>query len=268
MYSDPYKDIYPAIELALRDLVSEDDAYHKTHLRRIARTLQVFLDQKPKGKVLEVGTGGIVPLALKSLAPELEVVVTNFNKSTIKTHTYSPTINGISGDFEAFNLDLEYDNVPVEDNTFDWILCCEVIEHMEIDPMFMMSELNRVAKYKAGLLITTPNIVSSQALTKMMYGLEPHFYMQYHPTREYNRHNYEYSIHSLMQVIKAAGFDGSIWTEDNFEDGMTDVPNRLRSAGFNIQHIGDNIMTVAHKVSEVVDRHPKAIYDISGVWKK
>ena len=63
-----------------------------------------------------------------------------------------------------------------------------------------------------------------------------------------------------MQVIKAAGFDGSIWTEDCFEDSMPSVVSRLNSAGFNIVHTGDNIISLSSKVSKVVDRHPRAIY--------
>lgn len=226
--------------------------------------MQVLLDQNPIGRLLELGTGAIMPLALAELLPSLEVSVTNFEKSESTEHVYKPMINDHYGEFKAFSLDLEYDLIPVPNATFDWVLCCEVIEHMEIDPMFMMSEVNRVMKTGGGLLLTTPNIVSSQALTKMLYGLEPHFYMKYQRTREYHRHNYEYSIHALMQVVRAAGFDGSIWTEDNFENGLTEVPGRLRQAGFNINHIGDNIITVARKKSGVVDRFPQAIYDVSG----
>lgn len=266
MYTNPYDGIYPAVELILRELIADSDEYHQKHLRRIARTLHVFFDQKPEGRILEIGTGGIIPLALKELLPESEVVVTNFAEGQEKSHTLHISNNGHSGDFEAYNIDLEYDEIPESDETFDWVLCCEVIEHMEIDPMFMLSEINRVTKTGGSLLLTTPNIVSSRALTKMVHGLEPHFYMKYQATREYHRHNYEYSIHTLMQVLKAAGFDGKIWTEDNFEDGLQEVPARLKLAGFNINHIGDNIMTVAKKISGVVDRFPQAIYDGGIDW--
>jgi hypothetical protein len=47
----------------------------------------------------------------------------------------------------------------------------------------------------------------------MLAGIEPYFYMQYNKDRSLYRHNYEYSIHSLTRLLKAAGFDGSAWTE-------------------------------------------------------
>lgn len=266
MYPEPYQGIFPVVEEVLRDLVRPEDKYHNTHLRRIARTLHIFLEQEPQGRVLEIGTGGIIPLALQVLLPELEIVVTNFDDSKEQRHEYSATINNHSGTFHGFRVDLEYDEIPVEDETFDWVLCCEVIEHMEIDPMFMMSEVNRVTKTGGGLLLTTPNIASSRAITKIIYGYEPHFYMQYMASREYHRHNYEYSIHSLSSVIKAAGYQGKIWTEDNFEAGLTEVPERLKSAGFNLNHLGDNLITVAKKISPVVDRHPSPIYDVRQDW--
>lgn len=266
MYPDPYAGIEPAVQEVLRDLVRPEDKYHNTHLRRIARTLHIFLEQQPEGQVLEIGTGGVIPLTLRALRPDLDVVVTNFNETKDQVHDYEVSIGDYFGRFPAFRVDLEYDEIPVPDEHFDWVLCCEVIEHMEIDPMFMMSEINRVTKTGGGLLMTTPNITSSRALTKILYGYEPHFYMQYHPDRQYHRHNYEYSVHSLMSVIKASGYEGRIWTEDNFEAGVDEVPRRLRAAGFSLDHIGDNIITVANKVSGVVNRYPNSIYDVTKEW--
>lgn len=266
MYLEPYEGIYPVVQEVLQDLILPEDRYHQTHLRRIARTLHVLLDQKPEGRLLELGTGAIIPLALKELLPNLEVEVTNFNEDQPPVHMFAASINGRYGEFPAYRVDLEYDQIPVDNEYYDWVLCCEVVEHMEIDPMFMMSEINRVTKTGGGLLLTTPNIVSSRGLTKMMYGVEPYFYMQYHIDRQYHRHNYEYSVHSLVKLVKAAGFDGKIRTEDNFENGVTDIPNKLKSAGFTVSNIGDNIMTVAHKKSEVIDRHPVGIYDVRGEW--
>jgi ubiquinone/menaquinone biosynthesis C-methylase UbiE len=126
--------------------------------------------------------------------------------------------------------------------------------------MYMLAEVNRVLKPGGTLIMTTPNVVSSWGITKMLRGIEPYFYMQYHTSGNLYRHNYEYSIHSLMKLVKAAGFDGSIWTEDTFEDPNHADMDRLKGAGYNITHIGDNIFTVAKKVGPVIDRMPMGIY--------
>jgi hypothetical protein len=94
----------------------------------------------------------------------------------------------------------------------------------------------------------------------MLKGIEPYFFMQYHKDRSPYRHNYEYSIHSLMQVVRASGFDGSSWTEDTFEDPITRSLEKLKTIGIDIPHVGDNIFVVAKKTGPVLDRHPRAIY--------
>jgi hypothetical protein len=84
--------------------------------------------------------------------------------------------------------------------------------------------------------------------------------MQYRHDRSLYRHNYEYSIHSLTTVLKAAGFDGHTWTEDSFEEPHTAIVLRLEMIGIKLQHTGDNIFALTKKVSGVVDRYPKVIY--------
>lgn len=257
MYSRPFAGVPDDIRDILQNLITPEDSYHITHRRRFARTLQILRDEHPTGKMLELGTSGVLPDGLASLAPDVAITVTNFDEAMKTKHTYiSPTGNK----YPAYRIDLENDQIPSPDETFDWVVCCEVLEHMEIDPMFMLAEVNRVLKPGGRMLLSTPNIVSSTGLHKMLNGLEPHFFMQYHKSREYHRHNYEYSIHSLFQVLQAAGFKGQLWTEDTFEDGRQSTVDRLSKAGFTIEHTGDNIFALCSKVGPVIDRHPGVIY--------
>jgi SAM-dependent methyltransferase len=46
--------------------------------------------------------------------------------------------------------------LPYEDETFDFVWCSEVIEHLE-NPAFSLSELIRVTKLGGRLILTTPN---------------------------------------------------------------------------------------------------------------
>jgi len=255
-----YKDIHPSIKVVLEKLIAPDDSYHKSHERRIARTLQVLTDQRPKGKLLELGTGAIVPLALKRLVPDLEVHVTDFHLDLPSVDDIHLELCGDSMTVKGYRVNLEETALPVADETFDVVLCCEVIEHMDVDPMFMLSEVNRVLKPNGTLIVTTPNAASTWAITKILRGIEPYFYMQYRPYKDPWRHNYEYSIHTLVAVLKAAGFDGDAWTEDSFEEpNYTDI-HKLQASGYTLNHLGVNIFTVARKIGSVQDRYPSAIY--------
>jgi ubiquinone/menaquinone biosynthesis C-methylase UbiE len=257
MFTNTYKGVPDFIKDCLESIIDKSDDYHNVnHKRRYARTIQVLLDQQPSGRLLEVGTSKLIPRALKTLAPEVEVFVTDFDLNNPETNVLE-----IDGDsYSAYSVDIEKTPLPAPDDYFDYVLCCEVLEHMEIDPMFMLSEINRVMKLGGTLILTTPNAVSTHSLTKMLAGIEPYFYMQYHKSGEYHRHNYEYSVHTLVRVLKAAGFDGSIWTEDTFENGIPSIVDKLKSAGFDISNVGDNIMTVSKKQGPVADRYPACIY--------
>lgn len=257
MHSHPFAGVPEDQREVLQRLIKSDDTYHVVHRRRMARTLQVLLEQEPDGRLLEIGTSGIIPDALADLRPDLSVTVTNFDPEMPAKHEY---VSQTGEAYPAFRVDLEHDKIPTKAGAFDWVLCCEVIEHMEIDPMFMLSEVNRVLKTGGGLLLTTPNVVSSRGVYKMLNGVEPHFFMHYNKDRSYHRHNYEYSIHTLHSVLGAAGFEGRIWTEDCFEDGMPSIVAGLERSGHRLTHTGDNIIAVCRKSGPVVDRHPREIY--------
>lgn len=246
MITNPYQGIPAEIVSAMGEFLPVGNSYHEVHKRRTARTVQLLLEQKPSGKLLELGTSEVVPKLLSKLKPELEVHVTDFDNTESKEFVYS--------------VDLETEALPVPDETFDVVLCCEVIEHMEVDPMFMMAEINRVLKPEGLLILTTPNITSSRALYKILRGDEPYFYMQYRHKPSLYRHNYEYSVSSIKKVLKAAGFSSRVWSEDTFEDAVLDDVERLRAIGYPLTDVGDNIFAVATKISPVRNRHPQHIY--------
>lgn len=250
----------------VKPLLDNGDGYHKVHKARLARTAHIVSDLVAAVggdcKVLELGTSGFIPATLKSLFPSVAIDVTehaqNTDTATVQEKDFE--ISGKSVRALTFGMDLEYNELPVDDETYDIVVCCEVLEHMEIDPMFMLAEVNRVLKTGGVLMLTTPNILSSRAITKMVQGYEPYFYMQYHKSREYHRHNYEYSAKGLWAVLKCAGFDPTVWTEDLFEDALPHTVEMLNYHGFKISNVGDNLLASAIKVSGVVERHPRGLY--------
>jgi ubiquinone/menaquinone biosynthesis C-methylase UbiE len=264
MISNPLKNIDENVASVLSKLVNEGgNLYNTTHLRRYARTVETILDDIKDGqKLLELGTSAVIPLALKNLGADVDITVTDFGYELGTTGTTTLSIGESLLDTTYYCVDLETMKLPVDDNTFDVVLCCEVIEHMDVDPMFMLSEVNRVVKPGGTLILTTPNITSSRNLWKMLRGVEPYFYMQYHRDGNRYRHNYEYSVGALTSILKAAGFSGNIWTEDNFENGIRDDLIWIKNSGFKIDEskLGDNIFAVVKKTGEVQDRYPSPVY--------
>ena len=265
MKSYPYLGISDRVVDVAKPLLNNSGDYHMTHRARLARTAEILTGLVEEAgencRILELGTSGFIPVFLKSLFPGVTIDVTDYDGVRKEGERQrSVDVAGQSAVVRAFTVDLEHDVLPVKDETYDIVICCEVLEHMEIDPMFMLSEVNRVLKTNGKIILTTPNVVSSRGITKMLQGVEPHFYMQYHKNRAYHRHNYEYSCRSLLHVLRSAGFDANVWTEDLFEDGLTYEVNRLRNAGFSIENIGDNLLAIGTRVSKVIERYPDGLY--------
>lgn len=222
-----------------------DDAYHQSHWKRIGRTLTLLEDLSPSGRLLEIGSEGFMCRVIQDMYPDLEIDI-----------TASEGFNG----FKFFDIDLETQEIPVEDSTYDFILCCEVLEHMDVDPMFLLSEINRVISDDGSLILTTPNITSANNVKKMVFGYDPYFFLQYRKDKSPYRHNYEYSVHTLRCLLKSAGFTGSMWTEDLFQEQDRSVVYRLKEMGYTSPHDGDNLISISHKTGGVIDRYPSLMY--------
>lgn len=69
--------------------------------------------------------------------------------------------------------DLNFEEIPFEDNMFDFIIAFEVIEHI---PFYhnVFSEMRRVLKDNGVLLLTTPNIASLGNRIRFLAGRDIH----------------------------------------------------------------------------------------------
>ena len=103
MIRHPYKDIRDSVAKVLKPLVPKSDVYNYKHTRRHARTLETLLDAGISGKVLELGTSSVIPLALSSLVPDLEITVTDFDSTKPKTSKI--TVGG-SLELHCYSIDL------------------------------------------------------------------------------------------------------------------------------------------------------------------
>lgn len=260
MLKNVYADIPDEIRDVLTKLIPKDDYYHKTHERRFARTLQLILEKKPTGKILELGTSHVLPIALELLGVDAEVHVTDFDLDLPSDGTMVVSAGEYLREVKVYRLDLETEKLPVDDATYDMVICSEVIEHMEVDPQFMLAEINRVIVDNGTLILSTPNVASSRGLWKILRGYEPYFYMQYRHKPSLYRHNYEYSLPTLRRVLSDSGFIGKMWTEDTFEEPVYTDVEALRKIGYELTSIGDNIFAVVSKTSPVLNRYSDLIY--------
>jgi len=164
---------------------------------------QVVLDKLVechKGRVLDVGAGS-GELARKLTAFGHEVALCDC----------LPASQWAYHDAGAYTqCDLNA-GLPYPDESFDYIICLEVIEHME-NPLALCRELKRVLRKGGRLFISTPNILSMRSRIKFL--LDGSFVFFNYPPIEWdqrdgrpNVHVYPIRLHELEYYLYKAGLE-------------------------------------------------------------
>ena len=120
-------------------------------------------------------------------------------------------------EIDAVRCDIESERWPFPDNTFDTIVCTEVLEHLLFDPMFAASEMCRVLKPGGGLLVTVPNACSDECLMWLVNDMQP-CSLRFYNTKVVQTgrkdvdaianmgHFHEYTRRDMECLLGAAGF--------------------------------------------------------------
>ncbi len=113
--------------------------------------MQKVLSGLPAGlKIIDIGAG---QCRYKKYCGHLEYVSQDFNQ-------YSGTGDGKgiqTGTWDTSSIDIISDitSIPVEDESFDVVLCTEVLEHVP-DPILSLNEMARILKKKGTMVVTSP----------------------------------------------------------------------------------------------------------------
>lgn len=189
--------------------VVTDNVLHQRHMIAYHQAASII-----SGHILEVGCGEGYGMEL--LAP----------KSTkyMAIDKFNTTIDPQLPDFSKISF--QQMNVPpfegIEDDTFDFVVSFQVIEHIE-DDEFFCRELYRVLKPGGQLILTTPNI-------KMSLTRNPWHIREYKPLQ----------LHELLQGIfnkvEMKGIFGGDKVMEYYEANKKSVKKITRFDIFNFQY--------------------------------
>lgn len=246
----------------------KEQHYVRQHLRRFVSTLhRIPPAGRSTDRLLELGSLSHIAPAIKKFCGYNEIQCADFWNSDEKvaqeTIAQKAATNGKaeSHSFELRNFNVERDQFPYPDGHFHAVLCCELIEHLQSDPMHMLWECNRVLETDGWLLVTTPNIASCRAIEGLLVGCAPYLLAQYNVRETVDQHNREYAPYEIGVALAAAGFTIiELETEDVWSRSNPAILDLLRQIHIGTELRGDNIFALARKTGAPVERYPKELY--------
>jgi SAM-dependent methyltransferase len=251
---------------------SQDPAsrhYLETHQTRLVKTLEMIPPGGPCDRILEMGAYMQLTPALRDRLGYGQVRGCYYGPPGRIDHKVITSAGGETFQCEIDHFDAEKDPFPYPDGHFSTVLCCELIEHLFADPMYLMCEVNRILKPGGHLVLTTPNIAALRAIAAMLQGYHPgffHAYVKPAATGEVDaRHNREYTPREVKLLLENSGFEvlrletGEFRDEPHPEYGW--VRHLLETYWLGGDELrGDGIFALGRKTGPVRARYPDWLY--------
>ena len=187
------------------------------------------------GTCLELGANPYFTTILLKYFTDLKLTCANYfgpqvaSRSTQNVSAIDPATGKREThvmEFHHFNI--EQAEFPFPSTSFDVVLFCEVLEHLQSDPVKVVREIKRVLKPSGHLILTTPNVSRLENVCRMIAG--ENIYDPYSGYGPYGRHNREYNKHELAQLLQYCGFE----VEELFS---ADVHKNYSSTFFSIEQV-------------------------------
>jgi SAM-dependent methyltransferase len=175
---------------------------------RLLATLDMIPDRFRTGDVLELGaTPFFLTLCLRRLCTG-RIALGNYfgtrEAQGVQRLRHRRTGEELRLAFDLFNV--ETDDFPYADASFDVVIFSELIEHLGLNPVRTLSEIHRVLRPDGIVVVTTPNALSLERLEAYLYGTRP-MVDRYSPLFGYGaRHNREYHPRELRTLLEGCGF--------------------------------------------------------------
>jgi SAM-dependent methyltransferase len=272
-----------AVDSAISELVNFDlvlvkdgdaspSSYVQNHRHEYIRTVRDILSvipaQSGRVRVLEIGSFfGVVCMALKHLGYEVTAAdIPEYIELPEQAKRYSR--HGIT----TASVRLEDFILPFSDEVFDVVIMCEVLEHLNFNPLPLLKEINRIGKPNSTFYLSLPNganIYNRRAVVRgrgIGIDVNGHF-EQLNPRSSViaNGHWKEYTGSEVRQMLEPLGF--RIAKQYYFSLGETQPARSLRKKLARIIYerfpaLKENQTTIAirEKRTNIIFRIPTTVH--------
>ena len=145
-------------------------------------------------RVLEVGCGmGATLGKIKCLYPNSEVYGIEVVKKVAKLG---------ASNYNIICANIEDDNIPFEENYFDFIIFGDVIEHLR-EPEAVLANMRRYLKQGGSILASIPNIMNAENIYQLLHG-----YFTYEESGIRDKtHLRFFTFYEIVNMMKRLGYD-------------------------------------------------------------
>jgi len=217
-YNEIVQDVIEELKLSSIDILGIGDAageYYfmnstkESYIRTVRDIDNLFKEYKGNPNILEIGSFlGPVSISLKRIGYSVCALdIPEFYQSSSLRSLYE------KNDIPFAGLNLREYKLPYESNSFDAIIICEVIEHLNFNPLPVLKEINRVLKKDGYIYIGMPNQLRIQNRIKLLFGKSIHNPIDYffkQLDRNSNMivglHWREYTLTETVEMIEKMGF--------------------------------------------------------------
>ena len=177
--------------------------YYDTHRVRLWELINAidFVKAKIAANltVLEFGDVFSSQLILKAM-PELNLSTLDF--------AFREELNGlVKKQYQVELMKIDFAKECIAEERFDLILCCEVIEHLIVNPVKFFSYLLKGLKEGGFVYLTTPNFFKAQNINNMKarFNPQPIYPISYGYKEAFHYHVREYGMGELIHAAIEAG---------------------------------------------------------------
>ncbi len=208
-----YEKLWHSIFASEKDLIIGQKEYGKTHKKRFFEVMNILAmaeKEQPAANILEFGISEFSGMYKKAF-PSINFYTSDRPVPDDFIGFTEEKIRFISKCEDHFSIDLEDLNqmesfVNTQKNKFNLILFAEVLEHLTIHPVDLMSNMIQLLNNQGYLYITTPNFFSKKNRLLMKKWENP---QEVYPSQNGNwdaHHHYrEYAQKELFRFIENAG---------------------------------------------------------------
>jgi SAM-dependent methyltransferase len=185
------------------EVANELYGYLEDCFRRLLTTLSLV--PHGSGRVLELGANPYFFTMLLRRSRRYELELANYFGG--RGEAVQRAVDDRTGEAHEFRyreFNMEEEEFPYPDAHFDGVLYCEILEHLVRDPIAVFAEIHRVLKPGGWVIVTTPNVARRHNLMRLFRG--QNLYDPYSGYGPYGRHNREYTVGELRELLERTGF--------------------------------------------------------------